>query len=71
VLRVTGFDVHCAALFNARELSAARFRQALVDFDRAESSEGRLLAIRVMGIKVLREAGEWLALHATRGVRPV
>ena len=79
-----GVGVACAAAFVAYselmgfeqvsrryQLSAAHFRQALVDFDRADTNEGRLSVVRVMGIEALREAGDWLALHATRGVRPV
>jgi len=52
-------------------LSAATFRQALTDLDNAVTSEGRRTVIRMTGIEALREAGDWLALHATKDVRPV
>ena len=53
------------------QLSAATFRQSLSDLSRADSEQGRQVVVRAAGIEALREAGDWLALHATRGVRPV
>jgi len=52
-------------------LSAATFRQALIDLDRTDSAEGRRSVIRMTGIEALREAGDWLALNATKDIRPV